>query len=64
MNADNLAAENARMEAELAKSHENLHQARASVQDPNVQVLMAERTRLERELAKGNGVVREDGKIF
>ncbi|KAK0507305.1 hypothetical protein JMJ35_010343 [Cladonia borealis] len=66
MNADNLAAENAHMKAELAKSHENLaqttispsiHRARASVQDPTVQVLMTERTRLERELAKANGAL-------
>ena len=66
MNAEKLAAENAHIKAELAKSHENLaqttispsiHQARASVQDPTVQILMAERTRLERELAKANGAL-------
>ena len=64
MNANNFAAENAHMKAELAKSHENHHQARASVQDPTVQVLMAERTRLERELAEGDRVVREDGSLI
>ena len=66
MNAEKLAAENARMKAELAKSHENLAQTtifpsmprtRASVPDPTLQVLMAERTRLERELAIANGTL-------
>ena len=59
-----MAAEIAHMKAELVKSHEKLHQARASVQDPTLQVLMAERTRLERELAEGDGVMREDGSLI
>ena len=63
MNAEKLAAENAHMKAELAKSHGNHAQAtilppiRASGQDSTVQFLVAERARLERELAKANGTL-------
>ena len=58
-----LAAENAHMKAELAKSHYNhaqttispsVHRAQESGPVPGVQFLMAERARLERELAKAN----------
>lgn len=66
MNAEQLAAENAHMKAELAKSHGNLTQAtispfiqraRASGPNPTVEFLVAERARLEGELAKANGTL-------
>lgn len=65
-NADKLAAENAHMKAELAKSHEyfaqattssSTHRARASAPDPTVEFLVAEKARLEKELSKANGTL-------
>ena len=66
MNADKLAAENAHLKAELAKSHGNLAQAtvspsiqrtQASGPDPTVEFLMAEKARLETQLAKANSTL-------
>ena len=66
MDNNKLAAENAHMKAELAKSHDilaqasiapSVHRSRASGPDPNVEFLVAEKARLETQLAKANSTL-------